>query len=1159
MRDQFKTTVWRIFKYLGKNLLLMSFLLLFQIFLSCNSQNQTSVDVREEIVTISTQEIMASPYPAFPIIATAHWKTNDLYPFSWLSSPTDEKVDKEYNLLILENELLKIAVLPEVGGHVYSFYDKVNERETIYTRPLIKPTTGGHRGGWFPMGLEFNFPHAHSASSGDPVDYSIRRNPDGSGSIFVGEVESRYGMKWQVELRLYPGKAFLEQRVSLNNPTSLPHRYHFWTIGGFTSKGEVQVVFPTRRTAGTYHETIYPYPIWQGQDISWDKNRFVGGDWAGLDNWDDFWCIYQHDEDAGMAHIADRNLLPGTKLWSPGPGVEQNYKLLSMGNELSRYLEVDAGSDLTQAGFRRLQALASHDWVEYWSPVKGLKGDIVKITKDAALSLVRDQNRFEITLNTTSEVKNGSLTVSVGEKPLLNEEVTILPLQPFIKEIGKVDGIISVNLKDGNGIEILAFTDNPIDESKLHATGATIKDNKQVNTDNEEYVKIQPDGWWTMRGKTIEEMSAEELYLGGKHQLRHNREHFKEAEELFNASLKKDPGFAPAHNELGIMKIKKGLWKEAEAEFKASIFRNPTQGTPFFYRGFVRKMNGNTQAAIDDLYEAVKYPDTYAQAYNLLGQIAIKNGEFDKAIELLDKSHKVTGSNEVLALSAVVYRMMGKYELAKTSLESVISEEPINFFVAYEKYCVARDMDKSGKEQYYEEFVKMINDRDQSYLELACIYINSGLYQESIDLLERFITLREKNGKLETVGRYPKRYLNEPDYVSPMFYYYLGYLYEKTGQDEQSEENYRIPMTLENWNLVFPNHFEEFFILERAIKIVPEDYLANYALGNILAGRYRFSDAITQWKIALEKISSLSEEEKMKRSDVLKVLYVNIGTVLWKTMDKPDEAVPFLQKSVEYADWHFQPYHDLASLYMEKREINKAIKIAEDGATKVRDGWFLVRDILIPLYYKQENYDRIIELLHNHWGGHIFRAVFQDHYRSVHLAKGKKLYRDGDFKKALETFDGGMKYPDVLLLNENDKGSQAFAELLWWKGLTLDELGKNSEALQTWEKAVVPFYNTYSRGNIFKAKSLMRLGEKSEAERIMSEIIFACEERSQIITEYTSEIWFAYLYYLQAEVYEAQGDIGKAKEFYQKAINEDPARTEPVYTDSVEKLKDIGK
>ncbi|MEA3477981.1 MAG: tetratricopeptide repeat protein, partial [Bacteroidota bacterium] len=431
----------------------------------------------------------------------------------------------------------------------------------------------------------------------------------------------------------------------------------------------------------------------------------------------------------------------------------------------------------------------------------------------------------------------------------------------------------------------------------------------------------------------------------------------------------------------------------------------------------------------------------------MLGQIALANSEFDNAIGLLNKSHQASNSNEALALLAVVYRMMGKYELAKTSLESIISEEPINYFAAYESYCLARDLNQSDKEQQYKEFVKMTSDRDQCYLELACVYINSGLYQETIDLLGKVIALREKGSKETTVGRYPKRYLSEPDQISPMFYYYLGYLYEKIGQDKKAEEYFRIPMTLENWNLVFPNHFEEFFILEQVINKVPEDYLANYALGNILAGRYRFADAIIQWKIALEKMSSLSDEDKMKRSDVLKVLYVNIGSVLWKTLDKPDEAIPYLQKSIEYADWHFQPYHDLASLYMEKKDINKAIKVAEDGATKVRDGWFLVRDILTPLYYKQQNYDRIIELLHNHWGGHINRATFQDHYRNAHLAKGKKLFRDGEFEEALKVFDSGMDYPDILLLNENDKGSQDFAELFWWKGLTFIELGKSDEAL----------------------------------------------------------------------------------------------------------------
>lgn len=1160
MKKQLKATIWNMFRFSGKILFLTSFLLLFQTLLSCHPQNQTAgVDVREEQITIATQVIKASPYPAFPVIATAHWKTNDIYPYSWLSSPTTEKVDKEYKLLILENEFLKITVLPEVGGHIYSFYDKVNDRETIYTRPLIKPTSGGHRGGWFPIGLEFNFPHAHYASSCETVDYSIRKNTDGSGSIFVGEVENRYGMKWQVELKLQPGKAFLEQRVKLHNPTPLPHRYHFWNIVAFPNKGEVQVVFPTRRTIGTYHESVYSYPIWAGQDISWDKNRIVGGDWAGLDNWDDFWCLYQHDEDAGLAHITDRRIFPGSKCWSPGPGVDYDYKLLSMGNEISRYLEIDSGSDLTQAGFRRMQALASHDWVEYWSPVKGLKGEIVKVNRDAALSLVRDQNRFEIALNTTSEVKKGLLTVSVDEEILLNEEVSILPLKPFLKEIGKIDGIISVNLKDGNGKEILAYIDNPIDESNLHPLGATVRGNKQLSTGNEEYVNIKPDAWWTMRGKKIEEMSAEELYLGGKHQLRHNREHFNEAEELFKASLKKDPGYSRSHTELGIMKIKKGLWKEAEAEFKASIFRNPTQGAPFFYRGFVRKMNGNTQGAIDDLYQAVKYPDTYAQAYFMLGQIALANGELDKAIGLLDKSHKVSNSIHVLTLSAAAYRKMGKYKLSEAALESVLAEDPINYFAAYEQYCVTRDMDQIGKERQYEEFVKLISDKDQNYLELAGIYINSGIYQESIDLLEKFIVLRKNGREEKTVGRRPERYLQEPDHVSPMFYYYLGYSYGKIGQAKKSEEYYRIPMTIENWNLVFPNRLNEFFILEEAIKKVPEDYLANYALGNILAGRYRFSDAITQWKTALEKMNSLSDEDKMKRSDVLKVIYVNIGSVLWKIENKPDEAIPYLEKSIEYAGWHFQPYHDLASLYMEEKEINRAIKVAESGVNKVQDGWFLARDILVPLYYKQQNYDRIIELLHNHWGGHIFRATFQDHYRQAHLAKGKKLFREREFEDALKVFDRGMVYPEILLLNENDEGSQAFAELFWWKGLTFNELGKNDEALMAWENAAVNRYSTYARGNIFKAKSLMRLGKKSEAKKLMDEILFACEERSQIITEYSSGPWFAYLDYLQAEVYEEMGDIRKAKEFYRKAIIEDPDHTEPVYSDVTEKLKEIEK
>lgn len=150
---------------------------------SLEAQSQSaSVDVREETIVIPTYDIDDNPYPVFP---ETYW-SNDLYPYTLLDSPSLTKKNKSYRLLVLENEYLRITVLPEVGGHLYNFYDKVNKREAVYVNHVIKPLTHGLRWGWPAGGFEFNFPHAHYYSACDPIDYSLRKNPDGSGSIFEG-------------------------------------------------------------------------------------------------------------------------------------------------------------------------------------------------------------------------------------------------------------------------------------------------------------------------------------------------------------------------------------------------------------------------------------------------------------------------------------------------------------------------------------------------------------------------------------------------------------------------------------------------------------------------------------------------------------------------------------------------------------------------------------------------------------------------------------------------------------------------------------------------------------------------------------------------------------------------------------------------------------
>lgn len=667
---------------------------------------------------------------------------------------------------------------------------------------------------------------------------------------------------------------------------------------------------------------VYTYPIWGGHDVSWTKNLFSGGSWSALEPYDNFWCTYHHDIEAGMAHVGDVRVIPGSKWFAYGSGDRANYYGACMSDEDGPYIEVDSGSDITQIGFRRLSPLGSHGWEEYWYPVKGLKGDIVKMTKDAALSLIRNRENLGVVLNTTSMVEQGKLIIRVDGKTILEEAISTLPLKPYLKEIGEIQGILSLSLQDREGKELLSYTDNPIDESKLPPEGPTVKDGKQVIT-NEEYVTMHNEDWWPTRGRKIEEMTAEELYLAGMRELRETRERFKEAEEYFNLALQKDPEYSPARTELGILNINKGLREEAEKEFALSIRRNPEQGPAFYYRALVRKMLGKTSLAIKDLFEAAKYHETYTPAYHLLGQIALASGNLDDAILYFSNAARTSHSSQARLLLAATYRKLKQYELAQAALRDILSDEPINYFAAYELYLVAREKRQDDKEAY-DQFREIVRDEEQSYLELACLYINSRLYQEAIDLLEKVLELRKGMQ------------------CSPLFYYYLGYLYEKIGQDAESSEYFQMAQRIENWDLVFPNRLEEIFILEKAITRDPGDYLAHYALANLLAGRRRFSQALELWQTAAKKIDALPQEKKQALASVITVLYRNMGLILWKFEKQLDEAIPYYEKSIQFVGRHFQPYRELSSIYKEKEKTDKAIEVAESGLNKVRHAYHLV-------------------------------------------------------------------------------------------------------------------------------------------------------------------------------------------------------------------------
>lgn len=142
-----------------------------------------------------------------------------VYPYPLLDKLTDIRENKEYKAVYLENKYVKLCVLPEIGGRIFSALDKTNNYDFFYHQHVIKPALIGMLGAWISGGVEWNFPHHHRATGFMMIDYTLVENSDSSKTIWVGEIERRHRMKWAIGLTLYHDKSYVEATVKLFNRT----------------------------------------------------------------------------------------------------------------------------------------------------------------------------------------------------------------------------------------------------------------------------------------------------------------------------------------------------------------------------------------------------------------------------------------------------------------------------------------------------------------------------------------------------------------------------------------------------------------------------------------------------------------------------------------------------------------------------------------------------------------------------------------------------------------------------------------------------------------------------------------------------------------------------------------------------------------------------
>ncbi|NNM35484.1 MAG: DUF5107 domain-containing protein, partial [Gemmatimonadetes bacterium] len=385
------------------------------------------------------------------------------YPYTIRDNLTGQREDRVWNALFLENEYLRCTVLPEIGGHLYSCIDKLSGEEVFYANPSIKLSKIGYRGAWAAFGLEFNFPVSHNWMSTSPVDFAYRENADGSGSVWVGNVDRVVGTQWTVELRLRPGRAALEQHTTLYNRSDFRHRFYWWTNAAVRVWDDSRVLYPMTHTASHGFRDIDTWPV----DSRGTDNSVVGNHVFGPvsrfshGSREPYMSVYHPRTDAGVVHYSSRLDLPSKKIWSFGGDDRGLDWREALSDDESAYVEIQAGLFRNQETYEFLEPGERIRFSETWVPVRAI-GGISRGNADAVVHLERTDSSVLARFNTVARLDTARVLLAQDGVVLREMETTaepsrVLRLEAPLSDLGP--GPVTARLETRSGDEVVAHTE----------------------------------------------------------------------------------------------------------------------------------------------------------------------------------------------------------------------------------------------------------------------------------------------------------------------------------------------------------------------------------------------------------------------------------------------------------------------------------------------------------------------------------------------------------------------------------------------------------------------------------------------------------------------------------------------------------------------------
>lgn len=385
-----------------------------------------------------------------------------VYPYSLHDNVSRTAADLKYKAVIIENRYLRLTVLPDRGGHIYSAFDKRNRKELFYVDKVLKPSLFACRGAWNYGGVEFNFPIAHNPNTLDRVMYTVQEEADGSRGIVFGNIERLSRMSWQVGLFLHPRSSAVEQRVLLFNRSTLPAPYYFWTDAALNATPSLQFVYPMKYFSLHGTENIYHrWPFRHGSDYRLLRNIHEDISIFAGDSTERYYGAYDPASRCAVIHLSD-GTPQGKKLWTAGKCERGDAfaREFDVPPQRRPLVEMQCGLFQTQNHFEILHPGQSVSWKEWWLQAIDLD-NLIFSSPAASVGGEISGRRLSLQLSAIKSL-NGTLSVFSGEngkKQLFREKISVTPEKTFKRNMDLPSlstGKLLLELKAEDGATLLS-------------------------------------------------------------------------------------------------------------------------------------------------------------------------------------------------------------------------------------------------------------------------------------------------------------------------------------------------------------------------------------------------------------------------------------------------------------------------------------------------------------------------------------------------------------------------------------------------------------------------------------------------------------------------------------------------------------------------------